>query len=107
MWSLFKKSVAKTATSVARLSSLGRASDGSRELDDRRLLRPLALPEVVEGNSDADWALWEDSVAFQESGPLHDTVPSALDAPAGEPSYPPPTPPDVVDVFASVHKKSS
>ena len=27
----------------------------------------LPLPEVIEGNDDADWAAWGDSVAFQES----------------------------------------
>jgi hypothetical protein len=26
-----------------------------------------AVPEVMEGNEDSDWALWEDSVAFQDS----------------------------------------
>jgi hypothetical protein len=28
---------------------------------------PIPAPEVVEGNEDSDWALWEDSVAFQDS----------------------------------------
>jgi hypothetical protein len=28
---------------------------------------PLPVPEVVEGNQDSDWSLWEDSVAFQDS----------------------------------------
>lgn len=28
---------------------------------------PPPLPEVIEGNEDSDWAMWEDSVAFQES----------------------------------------
>lgn len=27
----------------------------------------IPVPEVVEGNSDSDWALWEDSVSFQDS----------------------------------------
>ena len=27
---------------------------------------PLPLPEVVEGNNDSDWALWADSISFQE-----------------------------------------
>lgn len=30
-------------------------------------LEPLPLPDVAEGNSDADWAQWEDSVMFQDS----------------------------------------
>ncbi len=28
---------------------------------------PAPLPEVTEGNLESDWALWEDSVAFQDS----------------------------------------
>ena len=28
---------------------------------------PPPLPEVTEGNEDSDWAMWEDSVAFQDS----------------------------------------
>lgn len=28
---------------------------------------PAPLPEVREGNLESDWALWEDSVAFQDS----------------------------------------
>lgn len=30
-------------------------------------LEPLPLPQVAEGNTDADWSAWEDSVAFQDS----------------------------------------
>ncbi len=45
--------------------------------------QPPKLPEVTEGNSDADWAAWEDSVAFQDSQmPAHHdapTVPMRLD----------------------------
>ena len=28
---------------------------------------PVPLPEVTEGNEESDWALWENSVAFQDS----------------------------------------
>lgn len=28
---------------------------------------PPPLPEVNEGNQESDWAMWEDSVAFQDS----------------------------------------
>lgn len=28
---------------------------------------PPSLPEVSEGNQESDWAMWEDSVAFQDS----------------------------------------
>ena len=27
----------------------------------------IPTPQVVEGNGELDWALWEDSVAFQDS----------------------------------------
>jgi len=27
----------------------------------------IPVPDVVEGNQDSDWSLWEDSVAFQDS----------------------------------------
>lgn len=27
---------------------------------------PVPLPEVIEGNNDSDWALWADSISFQE-----------------------------------------
>ena len=30
-------------------------------------LAPLPKAEVTEGNDEADWSLWEDSVAFQDS----------------------------------------
>jgi len=28
---------------------------------------PAPLPQVVEGNEESDWAMWEDSVAFLDS----------------------------------------
>ncbi|HSW19463.1 MAG TPA: hypothetical protein VLJ86_19745 [Ramlibacter sp.] len=37
-----------------------------------------ALPEVSEGNTEADWALWEDSVAAFEQQGQADTVPAPL-----------------------------
>lgn len=36
---------------------------------------PPPLPEVSEGNQESDWAMWEDSVAFQDS-----QMPSAFNA---------------------------
>ena len=35
---------------------------------DPRLAAPGPLPEVVEGNDESDWALWEDSVISQRAG---------------------------------------
>lgn len=31
------------------------------------VMDPPPLPEVTEGNLESDWAMWEDSVAFQDS----------------------------------------
>lgn len=33
----------------------------------RRLQRPLPLPEVLEGNTDKDWAMWEESISQQKN----------------------------------------
>lgn len=38
------------------------ALDAQQGLND-----PLPIPEVLEGNENADWALWEDSVWAQDS----------------------------------------
>jgi hypothetical protein len=43
-------------------SARTRANSGALPWDT-----PASLPEVVEGNSDADWSAWQDSVDFQES----------------------------------------
>jgi len=61
-------------------------------------LDPLPLPEVTEGNSEADWSAWEDSVAFQDSQ-MSGFVPSK---PPPEPSEHPGD--TVPDPFSQVHK---
>ncbi len=72
---------------------------------ERRLVpRPLPVPEVVEGNADTDWSLWQESVAFQDSRvqPLWQaTEPGQL------PDAAPITETEAADPFASVHKNSS
>lgn len=36
--------------------------------DERRhFQRPLPLPDVVEGNGDTDWAMWEESISQQKT----------------------------------------
>jgi len=67
---------------------------------------PASMPavEVIEVNDDAAWALWEDSVAFQDSqfsdeAMFQSTAPMPLDAPEVAAGF--------VEPFASVHKKSS
>lgn len=72
---------------------------------ERRLIpRPLPLPEVVEGNEESDWSLWQESVAFHDSqmqtawpatvpDQLHEATPSIEST--------------AIDPFASVHKNST
>lgn len=72
---------------------------------ERRLIpRPLPLPDVVEGNDDSDWSLWQDSVEF------HDSQMQAA-WPVTEPGQlqgaTPSMEPDAIDAFASVHKNSA
>lgn len=59
--------------------------------------------EVIEVNDDAAWALWEDSVAFQDSqfseeAAFASTLQTPLDQPEKTAEF--------IDPFASVHKKS-
>lgn len=39
----------------------------TKTVERRRFPRPLPLPEVVEGNGDTDWAMWEESVLQQKN----------------------------------------
>jgi len=63
----------------------------------------LPLPDVVEGNENSDWALWEESVSFQDSQMPPATLPlerlQKQDATPGKDA-------DIADPFASVHKRS-
>jgi hypothetical protein len=45
--------------------AIPRAAPGSPRI--HMVPEAIPTPEVVEGNGESDWALWEDSVAFQES----------------------------------------
>lgn len=66
-------------------------------LDEPQL--PVPAVEVNEVNDDAAWALWDDSVAFQDS--------QFADGLADEsPMQTPPPDPHVAAPFASVDKKS-
>ena len=66
---------------------------------------PLSLPEVKEGNLESDWALWEDSVAFQDSqlpspGERLDCVRAYSEHTYSEHS-------SDLDPFAGVHRRSA
>jgi hypothetical protein len=65
----------------------------ARPGDGQGLPNPIPVPEVVEGNEESDWGLWEDSVAFQDS-----QMQSALPWPDGKT--------EIVDPFASVRRRS-
>jgi len=60
----FKRPVPGTDTGSAKPSEQGTSP---RAKKPPSLPEPLPEPEVIEGNQDSDWALWEDSVAFQDS----------------------------------------
>ena len=45
--------------------AIPRAAPGSPRI--HMVPEAIPTPEVVEGNGESDWALWEDSVAFQDS----------------------------------------
>jgi hypothetical protein len=66
---------------------------------DPRLAAPGPLPEVVEGNEETDWALWEDSVSAMDSQRLGlPSQNSGLDKLSSSQF-------DDVDAFASVRKR--
>ena len=65
-------------------------------------LEPLPLPQVAEGNTDAEWSAWEDSVAFQDSQ-ISSFGASSFGAATRPPDlHPGDTVPD--DPFSKVHK---
>ena len=66
---------------------------------DASLGVPVPVPEVVEGNEETDWALWEDSMAALDSQK------QALAARASDYDKLTPSQYDEADPFASVRKR--
>lgn len=64
MFNFFKRPAPQTGTHSTKPSARGTPPQ-AKKLPS--LPEPLPEPEVVEGNQESDWALWEDSVAFQDS----------------------------------------
>ena len=99
MLNFFKNSKTTQARPAALLHKT------SSTTKERRLVpRPLPVPEVLEGNEDTDWSLWQESVAFQDSemqAPWPATEPDQLHEAVLS------TEPPAIDPFASVHKNSS
>ncbi len=65
------------------------------------LLGSAAVPEVIEGNQESDWALWEDSVAFQDSQINPVVLPAKL-----VPRHDASADAAFADAFASVNKNT-
>ena len=100
MGNFFKRTDAATATAAATPTSNEPLLNAGER---RRFPRPLPVPEVVEGNEDSDWSLWEESVSFQDSqmqpvGPTTKPMPLQAVTPGIDS--------EVIDPFATVHKNS-
>jgi hypothetical protein len=64
---------------------------------------PPPLPEVSEGNQESDWAMWEDSVAFQDS-----QMPSSFnELEAVKTREEPPKKGEGADPFSTVRRRGS
>ncbi len=89
---------------TARAKSKATPSKTSSRTRERRLLpRPLPTPEVIEGNDESDWSLWEQSVSFQDSQmqpAWTKTKPMPMQGAA------PGTESEAADPFASVRRNS-
>lgn len=94
MFDFFKRSAGKQHS----LDKGARPKHGSQSTPAPSALDPLPVPEVTEGNSEADWSAWEDSVAFQDSQ-MRDFGASK---PPPESSAPPAD--TVPDPFSQIHK---
>lgn len=62
-----KPAVAPTAPSKRAGAAPARSRPSTASTASALPAEPPPLPEVKEGNLESDWALWEDSVAFQDS----------------------------------------
>ena len=68
MFEFFKRWASPSPAPKPQRSRAGEPKPKSRQSStDPRLAAPGPLPEVVEGNDETDWALWEDSVISQRA----------------------------------------
>lgn len=94
MFKLFKRPSIKTEEPVTSQSTLKR--------ERRQFPREFSTAyEVIEGNDEADWLLWEESVSFQDSK-MHRTPLSLVPARTSE--FTPGVQAEVTDAFDSVIK---
>lgn len=98
MFKLLKRLLAPAPARPAQRAPV-RPDPRRRRSRDEAVAAPLAAPEVVEGNSEQDWALWEDSVAMLDSQmqPLRSSASGYDKLPSSQF--------DDVDAFAGVRKR--
>ena len=100
MFNFFKRS---TSTTVKPAAKPGTRPTVSKLGDGQGLPDPLPIPEAAEGNEDSDGALWEDSVAYQDSQLQPLTFPAR---PPQKQASTADAAPEFDDVFASVRKNA-
>jgi hypothetical protein len=103
MFEFFKRWTSAAPAPKPQRSRTSQSARSKRGSADARLAAPGPLPEVVEGNDETDWALWEDSVISQRAALDSQrqglsTQPSGLDK-LNSSQF------DEVDAFASVRKR--
>lgn len=98
--SFFKRTVPGPTIDLTKPSKQGVSPQNPKP---PALAEPLPTPEVIEGNEDSDWALWEDSVAFQDSQMQSEF--GTLKAP-GRPDASEEKPSDAPDPFGAVRRRS-
>ena len=102
--------IKRSAAPAGKKAASGGGSGASRAAAPPGFLpsAPAALPEVLgEGNTQADWNAWEDSMTAMDSQMHEDLIPSArVYVRDTRPSrLPEPEPDAEVDPFASVRRK--
>ena len=99
MFNFFKR---LAATKVKPMQKPTARKPSSTLATGRGLDAPVPIPEVIEGNEQSDWALWEDSVWAQDSL-MQSLTPSVriYQKEEAEPSQYE----DLNDVFSSVRRK--
>jgi hypothetical protein len=100
MFDFLKRWLAPPAQAAAKPA---RARPASKPSQKSARFDPLPTPEVIEGNGDTDWDLWENSVSFQDSQMAPDALPATPGQRQGASAA---KEPDLPDAFASIHKRA-
>ena len=103
MMNFFKRPVAPSPASSAKPAHRHPVAKTTKPVED---FGPLPVAEVIEGNDDSDWSLWEDSVAFQDGQMFAVTEPVPLEPKMDKPAAKPANPADASDPFKSIHSRT-